>query len=45
MPLIKEPTKEDVDKWHIAYMDKVIETFNYFKKDYCEDKNAELQIY
>ena len=45
LPQIDNPKNEDVDKWHKLYMERVVDNFNYYKKEYAHDKNAELQIY
>lgn len=37
LPHIENPTKEDVDKYHKLYMDKMTELFNKFKEKYAKE--------
>ena len=32
LPVIKEPTKEDVDKWHKKYIESLVELFDTHKE-------------
>jgi len=44
LPHIKDPTTEDVDKWHAAYCEKLIELFDTYKGKNLDYKDKKLII-
>ena len=46
LPKIEKPTKEDVDKWHEAYVQHLKKHFNTYKKEFGgSEANSELEIW
>ena len=43
-PTIEKPTEKDVEKWHAIYIQKLQALFDKYKKEYCTDPNAVLEI-
>lgn len=44
LPKIENPSNEEVDKWHSAYMERLQEHFEEYKKKYAYDKEKKLLV-
>jgi hypothetical protein len=44
LPHIPEPTDEDVNKWHLAYVKEVVRLFNSYKAHVPEYKDKHIRI-
>lgn len=44
LPCIKEPSREDVAKWHAAYVDHLRAHFDKHKKTYAHNPDAQLEV-
>jgi hypothetical protein len=45
LPLIPNPTKEDVTKWHVAYIEALVDVFERNKQKYAADPSAVLEVF
>lgn len=44
MPLVKNPTKEEINELHRKFMDSITELFNTEKHKYIRNPDAKLEI-
>jgi hypothetical protein len=42
LPIIPNPTKDDVEKYHMMYMDSLVSLYNRYKKEFDSSQNLEL---
>jgi len=45
LPLIEDPTNEDVEKYHQMYMDALQDLFNRNKAKYAAEPDAQLEMF
>ena len=45
LPLIPNPTEEDVSKWHGLYVEALVDVFERNKRKYAADPESTLEVF